>query len=267
MLAARIGDHVMHYRLDGPWEGAAGGPVLAFSNSLGTDLRVWEPLLPYLPKTWRLLRYDTAGHGLSEHPGSRSIEDHADDLATLLAHVEVGQAVIVGLSVGGMIAQALATRQPQRIAGLVLSNTAPKIGSAKIWNERISGVEKAGIAALSEGVLERWFSKEFRAERPEDLSLWRAMLTRTPPDSYIALCAAIRDADFTASTAKIQLPTLCVVGSEDGSTPPETVRAMAELIGGARYAEIAGVGHLPCVEAPQAMAAEIVKFMKETGLD
>lgn len=267
MPAARIDGHVMHYRLDGPWDGAAGSPVLAFSNSLGTDLRVWDPLLPYLPKTWRLLRYDTAGHGLSEHPGSRAIEDHAGDLAALLEHIEVGQAVIVGLSVGGLIAQALAARQPQRIAGLVLSNTAPKIGSDEVWNQRIAGVEKVGIAELSQGVLERWFSKEFRAERPEELALWRAMLTRTPSDSYIALCAAIRDADLTESTAEIELPTLCVVGGEDGSTPPETVRAMAESIDGARYAEIPGVGHLPCVEAPQALAAEIAHFMKETGLD
>jgi 3-oxoadipate enol-lactonase len=263
MPAASIHGHVLHYRL----EGDGSGPVVAFSNSLGTDYRVWDPLLPYLPEGWRLLRYDTAGHGLSEHPGDHGIEDHAGDLLGLLDALSIDKAVIVGLSVGGMIAQALAARAPQRVAVLVLSNTAPKIGNDEVWNQRISGVETDGIAALSEGVLERWFSQRFREERPEELALWRAMLTRTPVESYIALCKAIRDADLTAATAKLDVPTLCIGGSVDGSTPPETVKAMAESIAGARYAEIDGAGHLPGVEAPEATAAEIVRFVKESGLE
>lgn len=267
MQAVRIDDHVLHYRLDGPWKADARGPILAFSNSLGTDLRVWDPLLPHLPPDWRLLRYDTAGHGLSEHPGPYSIADHASDLLGLMDHLEVSSAVIVGLSVGGQIAQALAAAAPERIDALVLCDTAPKIGDADTWNQRIAGVEAGGIASLAEPVLQRWFSEAFRRDRPEALAVWRSMLLRTPADSYTALCAALRDADLTISTAALRLPTLCVVGSADLSTPPATVRSMAEAIEGARYVEIEGAGHLPCVEAPGEMAAEIAAFVKENNLE
>ena len=105
MRAARIGGHVLHYRLDGPWAKEGDGPILVFSNSLGTDLRVWDPLLPHLPPSWRLLRYDTAGHGLSEHPGPYSIAEHARDLLGLMDRLEISHAVVVGLSVGGQIAR------------------------------------------------------------------------------------------------------------------------------------------------------------------
>ncbi|MEX2408212.1 MAG: alpha/beta fold hydrolase, partial [Rhodovibrionaceae bacterium] len=164
------------------------------------------------------------------------------------------------------IAQALAAAQPRRIEGLVLCDTAPRIGEAAMWKHRIDGVRETGLAAMSEAVLERWFTQKFREERPDELALWRAMLVRTPAESYTALCAALRDADLSASTARIAKPTLCLVGDEDGSTPPALVRAMAETIAGARFEIISGAGHLPCVEAPEQLASLIVDFMKEAQL-
>ena len=189
------------------------GPPVVFANSLGTDLRVWEPVLPYLPAGFRYIRYDKRGHGLSDSvPGPWRIEDLADDLAGLLDRLGVRSAAVVGLSVGGLIAQALAARRPDLVRVLVLSGTAPKIGTAEAWADRIAAVESQGIAAIADAILERWFSPRFRAEEPA-LALWRNMLTRSPVAGYVATCGAIRDADLTESTRTLRLPTLAMVGS------------------------------------------------------
>ena len=210
----------------------------------------------------RIIRYDKRGHGLSAFPGGPfSIDDLASDLAGLLDHLGVRDAVIVGLSVGGMIAQALAAARPDLVRGLVLCDTAHKIGPPDIWETRIQAISQGGIAAISEAVLERWFSADFRASRPDDLALWRAMLTRTPVEGYLATCMAIRDADLTEATAGLQLPVTCVVGSEDGATPPALVKSTAELIG-ADFVEIEGAGHLPCVETPKTLAEIIDDFLE-----
>ncbi len=249
---------VLHVDDQGPED----RPALVFSNSLGSDLRVWQPLLPHLRHDMRIIRYDKRGHGLSAFPGGPfSIDDLASDLAGLLDHLGVRDAVIVGLSVGGMIAQALAAARPDLVRGLVLCDTAHKIGPPDIWETRIQAISQGGIAAISEAVLERWFSADFRASRPDDLALWRAMLTRTPVEGYLATCMAIRDADLTEATAGLQLPVTCVVGSEDGATPPALVKSTAELIG-ADFVEIEGAGHLPCVETPKTLAEIIDDFLE-----
>lgn len=265
MQAVRVNGHVYHVCKDDPWDRSGAGPVVVFSNSLGTDLRVWEPLLPLLPASWRIFRYDTAGHGLSDDPGPMPIDRHADDLAALLAATGVERAAFVGLSVGGLIGQALVKARPDLVSALVLCSTAARIGTDKIWNDRIAAVREAGLKAIADSVLQRWFSKTFMTGRPEDLALWRSMLVRTSADAYCALCAAIRDADLTASAPEIAVPTLCVVGTEDGATPPALVRETAGLIPGARYEEIAGVGHLPCVEAPEALARLLTGFFEEAN--
>ncbi|MEQ8602710.1 MAG: 3-oxoadipate enol-lactonase [Marivibrio sp.] len=261
MQALALGDRVIHWRSDGPED----GPALVFSNSLGTDLRVWSPMTPHLPRGARLLRYDAAGHGLSDHRGARGIEEHANDLVAVMDAAGVERAVVVGLSVGGLIAQALAAARPDRVAGLVLSNTAAKIGDAALWDERIAAIERDGLAPMAETILARWFSARFHEERPAELALWRAMLTRTPVEGYLALCKAIRDADYRSRAPAITAPTLALGGSEDGSTPPDVVKATADLIQGARFELIEGAGHLPCVEAPKITAALIGGFLTEIG--
>ena len=247
-------------------EGPRDGPALVFSNSLGTDLRVWDPLMPLLPDGLRTVRYDTRGHGLSETPEAPwRIEDAADDLAAVLDALGVEAAAVCGLSVGGLIAQSLVQRRPELVSALILMDTAAKIGSDEVWNPRIQAVETEGISSIADAIIERWFSAAFREGDPI-LGLWRAMLKRTPAEGYARLAAAIRDADLTDAAPSIARPTLAIAGSEDGATPPDLVRATAEMIPGARFELIEGAGHLPCVEAADTVARLVAEFLRDAGL-
>lgn len=245
----------LHYRLDGP----VGAPVVLMANSLGTDLRLWDAVLPLLPQGLRYLRYDKQGHGLSALGAADRIDDHAADAAALIEAVG-GPVVMVGLSIGGLIAQRLAADRPDLVRALVLSNTAARLGTADSWQARIDAVTSGGPEAIAGPVMERWFAAPFRAT-PE-LALWRTMLARTPAAGYIAACRALATADQTQATAALRLPVLVVAGSEDGASPPDLVRATADLIPGAAFHLIDGAGHLPCVETPAAFAAAIAPFLE-----
>ncbi|MEQ8968367.1 MAG: 3-oxoadipate enol-lactonase [Azospirillaceae bacterium] len=264
MQAAVINGRAIEYRVEGP----ADGPVLALAGALGTDLRVWEPLMDRLPAGWRVLRHSMAGHGLSDlaEADGHAVAHHAGDLSGLLDHVGAARAVVVGLSVGGMIAQTLAAAAPERVAGLVLCCTAHRIGTPDLWSQRIADVRDKGLAAMADTILERWFSPAFRESRPGELALWRNMLARTTPEGYAAVCAAIREADLSEAARGIAVPTLCVAGTLDGSTPPETVAGLAEIVPGARLETIEGVGHIPCVEAPDRLGALVTGFLEEHRL-
>ncbi len=260
MRIAQLEGVDIHYREDGPADGA---PVV-FANSLGTDLRLWDAVLPLLPEGLRLIRYDKRGHGLSSCPkGPYSMGALVTDAERLLDHLGVRDAVFVGLSIGGMIAQGLAVKRMDQVRAMVISNTAAKIGTAEMWRDRIGAVQAGGIAALSDGILERWFAKPFR-ERAEFLA-WRAMLERQPVEGYAGCCAAISGTDFYTPTSGLSLPTLAIAGSEDGSTPPDLVRETAELVKGSRFALIRGAGHLPCVEKPGEYSELLTEFLYETG--
>jgi 3-oxoadipate enol-lactonase len=254
---------VLHHAL----EGDETAPVLVFSNSLGTDFRIWDQVVVRLGDGFRLIRYDSRGHGLSESPaGPYAIEDNVADLVALLDHVGVSSAVVAGLSVGGMIAQGLSAARPELVQGLVLCDTAHRIGPLEMWNDRMAAIRQDGIEALADPILERWFSKAFRRERPAELAGWRAMLTRTPVEGYLGTCAAIRDGDLSDAARAITVPCLCVVGSEDGATPPALVRSLADLIPGARFEVVQGVGHLPCIEVPDLLAELIINFVRQGEL-
>lgn len=262
MPFARIDDAVLHYAESG----RADGPALVFANSLGTDFRIWDAVVARMPAGSRILCYDKRGHGLSDAtPAPYAMERHVADLAGLMDRLGLRDAVIAGISVGGMIALGLATARPDLARGLVLCDTAHRIGTYDMWNARIQAIEKDGIAAIAPGILERWFSKAFRATRGEDFAGYRNMLIRTTVAGYTGTCAALRDADLTAGTKRIAVPALCLVGDEDGATPPDLVRSMADLIPGARFEIVAGAGHLPCLEKPDAVAGLIGGFMKENG--
>lgn len=236
--------------------------TLVFINSLGTDFRIWDDVLSALDGEMGTLVYDKRGHGLSDNSGGgRSIDDHVDDLLGLIDHFSLGRVVLCGLSVGGMVAQRLYTRHPRAVEGLVLMDTAHKIGTQESWNSRIATVERDGIDAIADGVLKVWFTPGFHAARAADLAGCRNMLTRQDLAGYIATCMAVRDADFTDAARWIKAPTLCVVGDQDGSTPPALVRSLAELIPGARFEVIRDAGHIPCVEQPAALTALIRDFV------
>ena len=254
------GDVRLHYRVDGPEDGA---PVV-FANSLGTDLRLWDPILPLLPKDLRIIRFDKRGHGLSScPPAPYAMGALIGDTEKLLDHLGVKDCVFVGLSIGGMIAQGLATKRLDLIRAMVLSNTAAKIGNADMWNDRIAAVQKGGIEALADAVMARWFSAEFRAT-PE-LELWRNMLVRGEDAGYSGCCAAISGSDFYATTSALRLPLLGIAGSEDGSTPPDLVRETSDLVPGSGFQLIRKAGHLPCVEKPVEYADVLTQFLKGVG--
>jgi 3-oxoadipate enol-lactonase len=254
------GDVRLHYRVDGPDDGAP----LVFSNSLGTDLRLWDPILPLLPKGLRIIRYDKRGHGLSScPPAPYSMGALVSDVERLMDHLGVRNSVFVGLSIGGMTAQGLAVKRLDLVRAMVISNTAAKIGTPAMWDERIAAVNADGIEALADAVMERWFSAEFRAT-PE-LELWRNMLVRGEDAGYAGCSAAISGTDFYTPTSGLRLPTLGIAGTEDGSTPPDLVRETTDLIPGSKFHLIRKAGHLPCVEQPEEYAAVLTKFLKEVG--
>lgn len=249
---------VLHFRDENPGQTRA----FVFVNSLGSDFRIWDELIAHWAGEVRTLRYDLRGHGLSDAPPAPyAMDDHVADLAALLDAQGVKGGTIVGLSVGGMIAQALAARRPDLASRLVLCGTAHRIGTEETWNARIDAVRKGGIAAIADAVLERWFSAEFRRSRAADLAGYRNMLTRTPVEGYVGTCMALRDTDLSATTARLAQPTLCLVGEEDGATPPALVRSLSELIPNAGFKTIANAGHLPCVEQPKLLAGLIETFV------
>jgi 3-oxoadipate enol-lactonase len=255
---------VLHYADLGPAE----KPVLVFANSLGTDFRIWDDVVARLAESFRIVLYDKRGHGLSGIGSSPyKIADHVADLAALLDDLAIEGAIVCGLSVGGLIAQGLYATRPELVRALILSDTAHKIGTAETWAQRIAAIEKGGIESIADAILERWFSKGLREGDPTALTGWRHMLTRTPEAGYLGTCAAIRDADFTKEARKIKVPALCIVGREDGATPPELMRQTADLIPGCGYEVIDGAGHLPCIEQPEVVAALIERFTREHGLD
>lgn len=238
------------------------GPVVVFANSLGTDLRLWDRLLPFLPPGLRIVRFDLRGHGLTDAPdGPYTMDDLAADAAGLIEALGCAPVTFVGLSIGGMIGQHLAATRPDLVRALVLSNTAPRMGTPQMWADRMAAIRAGGIASLEAAILDRWFGPDFRP-RPE-ARLWGAMLTRTPVTGYLGCCAAIAGTDLTTATAGLRLPVLAIGGSADGASPPEAVRGMAASIPGATCHVMEGAGHLPCVENPAAYAAILTPFLKE----
>lgn len=237
---------------------------LVFINSLGTDLRIWENVVPYFAGRFATVRYDMRGHGLSDcPPGPYSIRDLGDDLINLLTYLEIGQAILIGISVGGMVALDVAIRQPERVRALVLSDTAAKIGTAAYWKERIDAIQERGIDSVAEAILSRWFAPGFSAQRPADYRGYRNMLTRMPVAGYTATCAALGDADLREQAATLQIKALVMCGAEDGATTPKLVRGLADALPGGRFEVIEEAGHLPCIEQPKAMAAKMDRFLTE----
>lgn len=243
----------LHYRLDGP----ESAPVLVLSNSLGTNLEMWEPQMPALVQRYRVLRYDTRGHGQSGlSPAPYQVDRLGKDVVALLDALNIPEAMFCGLSMGGMTGMWLGVNAPQRFTRLALCNTAAKIGTPEVWNTRIAAVEKGGTAIVVPGVIQRWFTEGFIKAQPEAVERISAMLLATPAAGYNAACGAVRDMDQRDSIAAIRLPTLVIAGTYDTSTSAADGKAVADKIPGACYVELPAA-HLSNVE----VAAEFTKAL------
>ena len=253
-----IGGVTLHYRhLTAPGDAR---PIV-FINSLGTDFRVWSAITRGFAAHPTLV-YDKRGHGLSDLGDTPySMEDHVDDLIGLVEHLGLKHLVLCGLSVGGLIAQGFHDRRPDLVDGIILCDTAHKIGTDESWNARIAAVEQNGIGSIADGVMKMWFTPAFHEKKAAELAGYRNMVSRQSLQGYVATCAAIRDVDYTEAARRIAVPVLCVVGDQDGSTPPDLVRSTAELIPRARFEIIKDAGHIPCVEQPAALTKLIQGFI------
>jgi 3-oxoadipate enol-lactonase len=181
------------------------------------------------------------------------------DVEFLIDTLNIEECVFVGLSIGGMIAQGLAAKRPNLIKALVLSNTASKIGTKDLWEDRIKAVEANGLSTMVTPVMERWFSKSFF--KSHKIDRWRNMFLDTPPNGYIGCCTAISTTDFYEQTSTLMMPTLVMAGSEDGSTPPDLVKETQNLIKESEFYLIKGAGHLPCAEKPKEYAQKLNDFI------
>lgn len=263
MHFVRANGGVAHYADEGP---RSGRPIV-FINSLGTDFRIWDDVVAPLVRDRRVIRFDKRGHGLSSHDAQAgSIADFSSDLAALLDHLRSGPATIVGLSIGGLIAQELYRLRPDLIVSLVLNDTGHKIGTDEFWNGRISTIESGGIEAIADGVMQRWFTEDYRTKHPDMIGGWKAMLARTPKQGYLAACRAISKADLTEGARKISVQTTVIVGDQDLSTPPDLARELAGLVPGAKLEIVQGAGHLPCIERPAVMRSLIEAHLERAAL-
>jgi len=247
----------VHYALRGP----EGAPAVLFSSSLGATLSVWDAQAAALEARFRVLRYDTRGHGLtSVTPGPSTIARLGSDVVELLDGLGIERCHFCGLSIGGMIGIWLGIHAAERVERLVLCNTAARIGTPERWTERIQSVRTQGMSALAPDLIERWFTAEFRARSPEVVASALAMLESAPPEGYVACCEALRDADLRSEIAAIRAPTLVIAGSEDPATPPAEGRFLADRIAGAEYVELP-TSHLSNLAAPDLFNAELARFL------
>ncbi|MDA5095498.1 3-oxoadipate enol-lactonase [Aliiroseovarius sp. KMU-50] len=244
-------------------EGPHDAPALVFAHALGADLTMWDAVLPYLPNDLRVIRMDMRGHGQSPCPdGPYPMGDLVKDAAAALDRFGVKDSALVGISIGGIIAQGLAAERKDLVRALILSNTAVKIATPAIWEERVDIVRKEGVEALVGPNMQRWFARATHRDRPELILNAAEIMRATPEAGYLGCMAAIADTDLYESTARLTLPTLVTAGSEDGSTPADLVRELADLIPGTHFKLIRKSGHMGPVEQPEAYAAAISEFLE-----
>jgi 3-oxoadipate enol-lactonase len=258
MPFADLADARIHYRFDGP----DAAPVLVLSNSLGCDLSMWTPQMLDLTARYRVLRYDTRGHGQSSvTAGPYSIELLGRDVVGLMRITGVQRAHFCGLSMGGMTGMWLGLHAAERIDHLVLCNTAAQIGTPGLWNARIDAVRAGGMRAIVDAVIGRWFTDDFIARRDEYVAPVRVLLERMSPEGYIACCEAVRDADFRDALPRIRLATLVIAGTYDLPTPPADGRFAANSIPGSHYVELPAP-HLSNIETAAAFTDALLRFLE-----
>lgn len=257
MPYAQLPDVRLHYRVDGDAE----SPPLLLSNSLGTSFEMWEPQMPALTARFRVVRYDSRGHGRSGVTrGPYSIEMLARDAVALLDALAIPRAHFCGLSMGGMVGMCLGVNFPERIDRLVLANTGARIGNDEVWNARIDAVRSSGTASIATAVLSRWFSPQLIEQPTPMIAQLRATFEATSTEGYAASCAAVRDMDQRRLLHRIRAPTLIIAGTEDHVTTPADGRFIAEQIGNARFVELPAP-HLSNIQAAPGFTQALVQFL------
>ncbi|HEX5415235.1 MAG TPA: alpha/beta fold hydrolase [Chloroflexota bacterium] len=238
------------------------GPPVILIHALGLSLLQWEPQLQPLASAYTVIVYDVRGHGATDAPaGPYSMEDFADDLQGLMDALGVGSAHIVGLSMGGMIAQEFALRCPERVRSLVLANTTSEYRqeARRQFAERARVAEERGMAPLIDGTLDRWFTEEFRRLSPGLVERIRLILGATNPHGYAAACRAVAQIDTTERLVSVGVPTLVLAGDEDQSTTPEMALKIHEHIPGSTYQILPDTAHLSNVSAPDVFTQAVVE--------
>jgi len=243
-------------------EGRDGSPVLMLSNSLGTNLHMWDDQAPEFAEYFRLVRYDRRGHGKSGVPkGPYSMERFGRDVLSILDALKIKKTNWCGLSMGGMVGQWLGANAPDRIEKLVLSNTNYHYADKTPWNDRIKLVSEKGLGDLVGPNMERWFTKKFRDHAPKAIERMTDFFLATNPTGYVACCEAIRDMDFTATNPCISNPTLVIVGAHDPATPPSAGEAIQKQIKGAKLASL-DAAHIANIEQPKTYTETVLNFLQ-----
>lgn len=247
-------------------QGTPNSPVLMFSNSLGADLTMWDELVPLLLPYFRVLQYDTRGHGQSElTEGPYTIEKLGKDVISLLDQLNIDKVYFCGLSMGGLIGQYLGIHHPDRLHKLILSNTDSKIGTAEKWNERINTIKELGMQAIVDGTMEKWFTAGYHKTNPSRIAEMKQIFLANKVEGYNACCTAIGAADFSESIKEIPLETLIITGDEDAVTNVVQAEGLQKEIPNAKL-KIFPARHLPSTELPTEYADTLIDFFvgKET---
>jgi 3-oxoadipate enol-lactonase len=243
-------------------EGRESAPVLMLSNSLGTDLHMWDDQMGEWSKHFRVVRYDRRGHGKSGVPkGPYSMERFARDVLAVLDALKIKKINWCGLSMGGMVGQWLGVNAPDRIEKLVLSNTNSFYADKGPWNDRIKFVQEKGLEPLVDANMQRWFTEGFRQRAPQVIARMKEMFLATNPVGYVASCEAVRDMDFRSTNPRITAPTLVIVGKQDPTTPPSVGEVIVQQIRGAKLAAL-DAAHISNIEQPKLYAETVINFLQ-----
>jgi len=261
MPYAAVNGTKLYYRIDGAANSAA--PWLVLSNSLGSDVSMWSPQVVAFSKHFRVLRYDTRGHGRSDvPPGPYTIEQLTQDVIGLMDHVGIERAHFAGVSMGGLTGVGLGARFANRIDRLVLCNTAAKIGTPEVWEPRAARTRAEGLLPLAEAVLARWYTPQFMERNPLVIAQARDVLVHTEGEGYAANCDAINATDLRGEARSIKAPTLVISGTHDLAATPAQGRELAESVQGGRYVEL-DAAHISNVELPDLFTRTVTEFLLE----
>lgn len=250
----------VHQAATGPED----APVVLLSNSLGSTYEMWDPQVDALSERFRVVRYDTRGHGRSPvPPGPYTIDDLVDDVVALLDRLEVPRAHVVGLSLGGMTGMRLAAREPDRLDRLVVLCTGAMLGPATGWTERAATVRAHGTAAVAEAVVQRWFTADHRAAHPEMRSRYEGMVAATPAEGYAGCCEVIAAMDLRPDLPSISAPTLAIAGADDPATPPVHLEEIATSVQHGRLLVVPDAAHLANVQQPGTVTPAILEHLTQ----